>query len=74
MTARPLAPVIPSSAVPAGRHRARAAEGRPLPLACPVPAPPAPEDVVTGSAASTPPAGSPTGPSPARWAGAAATG
>jgi len=48
MTARPLAPVIPSSAVPAGRHRARAAEGRPLPLACPVPAPPAPEDVVYG--------------------------
>ena len=37
MTAQPLAPVIPSSAVPAGRQRARATEGPPLPLACPEP-------------------------------------
>jgi hypothetical protein len=48
MTARPLAPVVPSSAFPSGRQRARAAGGRPLPLACPVPAPPTPEDVVYG--------------------------
>ena len=39
---------MPSSAVPAGRQRARAAGGRPLPLARPVPAPLAPEDVVYG--------------------------
>ena len=48
MTAQPLAPVIPSSAVPAGRPRARSAAGRPLPLARPVPAPPVPEHVVDG--------------------------
>jgi hypothetical protein len=48
MTARPIAPVIPSSAVPSGRQLARAARHRPLPLARPVPAPPAPEDVVYG--------------------------
>jgi hypothetical protein len=48
MTARPLAPVIPSSAVPAGRQRARSAAGRPLPLAHPIPAPSLPEDVVYG--------------------------
>jgi hypothetical protein len=48
MTARPLAPVVPSSAVPSGRQRTTAAGGRPLPLARPVPAPPAPEDVVYG--------------------------
>ena len=48
MTAQPLAPVIPSSAVPSGRQVARAAGRRPLPLARPVPEPPAPEDVVYG--------------------------
>ena len=46
MTAQPLAPVIPSSAVSAGRQRARSAAGRPLPLARPLP--PAPADVVYG--------------------------
>jgi hypothetical protein len=48
MTAPPLAPVIPSSAIPSGRQRARVTGRRPLPLARPVPAPPAPEDVVYG--------------------------
>ena len=48
MTARPLAPVIPSSAVPAARQRARSAAGRPLPLARPAPVPSLPEDVVYG--------------------------
>ena len=48
MTAKPLAPVIPSSAVPPGRQLARAAGRRPLPLAHPVPALPPPEDVVYG--------------------------
>jgi hypothetical protein len=48
MTAQPLAPVIPSSAVSAGRQRARSAAGRPLPLARPMPAPSLPEDVVYG--------------------------
>jgi hypothetical protein len=48
MTAQPLAPVIPSSVVPSGRQLAMAAGRRPLPLARPVPAPPAPEDVVYG--------------------------
>lgn len=48
MTARPLAPVIPSSAVPSGQQHTRAAGHRPLPLTRPVPAPPAPEDVVYG--------------------------
>ena len=48
MTAQPLAPVIPSSAVPSGRQFTRAAGRRPLPLARPVPAPPTPEDVVYG--------------------------
>jgi hypothetical protein len=43
-----LAPVIPSSAVPAGRQRARSAAGRALPLARPIPAPSLPEDVVYG--------------------------
>ena len=33
MTAQPLAPVIPSSAVPAARRNARSAAGRALPLA-----------------------------------------
>ena len=46
MTARPLAPVIPSSAVPAARQRARSAAGWRLPLARPVPVPSLPEDVV----------------------------
>ena len=48
MTAQPLAPVIPSSAVPSGRQLARVARRQPLPLACPAPAPPTPEDVVYG--------------------------
>ena len=48
MTGQPLAPVIPSSGVPAGRQRARSAAGRALPLPCPEPVPPAPEDVVYG--------------------------
>ena len=48
MTALPLAPVIPSSSVPAGRRRARAAVGRPLPLARPVRS--VPQDVVYGVA------------------------
>ena len=48
MTARPLAPVIPSSAVPAARQRARAAAGRRLPLAEPAPVPSLPEDTVYG--------------------------
>ena len=46
MTAQPLAPVIPSSAVPAARRRARPAAGRPLPLARPVRS--VPQDVVYG--------------------------
>ena len=46
MTARPLAPVIPSSAVPAARQRARSAAGRRLPLARPVPVPSLPRDVI----------------------------
>jgi AbrB family looped-hinge helix DNA binding protein len=45
MTARPLAPVIPSSAVPAAWQRARSAAGRALPLARPAPVP---EDTVYG--------------------------
>jgi AbrB family looped-hinge helix DNA binding protein len=48
MTARPLAPVIPSSAVPAARQRARSAAGRALPLARSAPVPSLPEDVVYG--------------------------
>ena len=44
----PLAPVISSSVVPAGRQRARAAEGRPLPLARPEPLRSVPDDVVYG--------------------------
>jgi len=48
VTAQPLAPVIPSSAGPASRRWPRSAAGRPLPLARPVPAPAAPEDVVYG--------------------------
>ena len=48
MTAPPLAPVIPSSAVQTSRQRARSAAGRPLPLARPVPVPPTPADVVYG--------------------------
>ena len=48
MTAGPLAPVIPSSAVPAARQRARSAAGRALPLARPAPVPSLPEDTVYG--------------------------
>jgi AbrB family looped-hinge helix DNA binding protein len=48
MTARPLAPVIPSSAVPAARQRARSAAARSLPLARPAPVPSLPEDTVYG--------------------------
>ncbi len=50
MTAQPLAPVIPSSGVPASRQRARSAAARRLPLASPVPVPSLPEDVVYGIA------------------------
>jgi hypothetical protein len=50
VTAQPLAPVIPSSAVPASRQRAGSAAARRLPLASPVPVPSAPEDVVYGIA------------------------
>src|SRR5258708_10321245 len=46
VTAPPLAPVIPSSALPKGQRRARSATGRPLPLGRPVR--PAPEDAVYG--------------------------
>ncbi len=42
MTVQPLAPVIPSSGVPASRQRARSAAARRLPLASPVPVPSAP--------------------------------
>ena len=48
MTAHPLAPVIPSSAVQAVRQRARSAAGRPLPLARPAAVPAAPSSVVYG--------------------------
>ena len=48
MTAQPLAPVIPSSAVPAARRHARPAGGRPLPLAGPVRS--VPQDVIYGIA------------------------
>ena len=48
MTARPLTPIVPASAVPSGRQLAKVAGRRPLPLARPVPAPPTPEDVVYG--------------------------
>jgi hypothetical protein len=47
VTAQPLDPVIPSSGTPAVR-RPRSAAGRPLPLACPVPVPTSPEDVIYG--------------------------
>ena len=50
MTAQPLAPVIPSSGVPASKQRARPAAARRLPLASPVPVPSMPEDVVYGIA------------------------
>ena len=49
MTAQPMAPVIPSSGVPASRQRSRFAAWR-LPLASPVPVPSLPEDVVYGIA------------------------
>ena len=48
MTALPLAPLIPSSSVPADRRRAWAAAGRPLPLARPMRS--VPQDVVYGVA------------------------
>ncbi|MGH3252397.1 MAG: hypothetical protein ACRDOI_40145 [Trebonia sp.] len=50
MTVQLLAPVIPSSRVPASRQRARPAAARRLPLTSPVPVPPAPGDVVYGIA------------------------
>ena len=62
MTARHLAPVIPPSSLSAARQHGRSVAGRPLPLARPEPLPSVPDDVVYGMAASTPPAGSPTGP------------
>jgi AbrB family looped-hinge helix DNA binding protein len=48
VTAQPLAPVIPSSAVPAARRHALPGAGRPLPLARPVRS--APQGVVYGIA------------------------
>ena len=51
MTPRPLAPVIPSSAVPAARQRAGSAARRRLPLAEPAPVPPprtSPRTIRTG--------------------------
>ena len=49
MIAQPLAPVIPSSGLSGARQHARSAAGRrPLPMACPVPVPSAPDDVVYG--------------------------
>jgi hypothetical protein len=45
---QPLAPVIPSCGVQAARQRGRSATVRRLPLACPVPVPSAPVDVVYG--------------------------
>jgi hypothetical protein len=48
VTAQPLAPVIPSSAVPAARRRARPAAGQALPLARPVRS--VPQDVIYGIA------------------------
>jgi AbrB family looped-hinge helix DNA binding protein len=50
VSAHPLAPVIPSSGVPASRQRAQFAAPRRLPLASPLPVPSAPEDVVYGLA------------------------
>jgi len=50
VTAQPLAPVIPSSTVPASRQCAKAAAARPLPLARPVRVPAAPGEVVYGIA------------------------
>jgi hypothetical protein len=50
VTAQPLAPVIPSSGVPASRQRTRAASARRLPLASPVPVPSVPGDGVYGLA------------------------
>ena len=58
MTAQPLAPVIPSSAGPAARGRRAAGAGRPLPLAAPGAVRQPRRTWSTGSAASTPPAGS----------------
>jgi hypothetical protein len=48
VTAQHIAPVVPSSAVPAARRRARSAAGRTLPLARPVRS--VPENVVYGIA------------------------
>ena len=50
MTVQPLAPVIPSSGIPASKQRARSAAARRLPLARPAPVPSMPEDVVYGIA------------------------
>jgi hypothetical protein len=48
VTAQPLTPVIPSSAVPAIRQRARSAAARPLPLARAAAVPSVSADVVYG--------------------------
>jgi hypothetical protein len=61
MTVPSLAPVIPSSVVPAGRQRARAAEARRCRWPARSPCPQFQMTWSTGSAALTPPAGSPTG-------------
>jgi hypothetical protein len=50
VTVQPLTLVIPFSGGPASRQRAGPAAARRLPLACPVPVPSAPEDVVYGIA------------------------
>ena len=48
MTAQPLAPVIPPSAIPAAHQHGRSAGGRPLPLARLEPVPSVPDEVVYG--------------------------
>lgn len=74
VVAQPLAPVIPTSGAPAARQRTGSGAGRLLPLARPEPVPRLLRQWSKGSAALMPPAGLPTRPSPARWAGLAVTG
>jgi hypothetical protein len=74
VTAQPLAPVIPSSGLSGARRHRSTAGRRPLPLARLVPCRPRLTRWSTGSAGSTHPGGSPTGPSSTRWAGKAVTG